>query len=62
MPKEKVNCINCGKALLRWPYQIEKHDKFFCSDKCESEYKKKALKGKNNPCWRGGRNSIHTLF
>lgn len=53
-----VKCANCSKEMKMPDHRIRAASKFFCSGVCESEHKSENLTGENNPCWRGGRNSV----
>lgn len=67
------DCLECGEVLprKRKPCEIKKGDCKFCSKKCYFSFqkgKKKIIKnpvnrkGKNNPNWKGGLASEHTLI
>lgn len=34
-----VNCEWCGKLIYKTPYQLSKHQHYYCSNKCQSEKK-----------------------
>jgi len=56
--RKETECANCEDTIKRHEREFERSEKFFCSTECESEYKQESLKGENNPCWRGGINSV----
>jgi predicted DNA-binding protein YlxM (UPF0122 family) len=49
--KAKVNCTNCGKEILREQRFLVINKWFWCSKKCEGEWKSKNLVGENSPSY-----------
>ncbi len=46
-----INCTNCGNECVKYPCDIRRTDKLFCSNDCKHEWSKL----KNHPKWKGGR-------
>ena len=56
--KVEIECLNCGKKLLRTPSLVERVNRTFCSRECSVEHNR----GENNPSWRGGKSTeLHRL-
>jgi 5-methylcytosine-specific restriction endonuclease McrA len=57
-----IFCSNCGKKRWASNGEIKEWNNHFCSNKCKFEYQKgkkrpdvsEAIRGKNNPSWKGG--------
>ena len=52
--ESNVQCSWCGTAYRKRPSQIDRADNFYCTDECESNWKRVNFAGENNPNWRGG--------
>ena len=50
-----VKCSNCDKSFKTTVSTIKNHRGTYCCKKCKNEHQKILNKGKNNPCWRGGK-------
>lgn len=55
-----VECSNCGKPLKRYPCHADAFQHFFCTPKCQGEWRAKTgvTRGKNNARWKGGPVSV----
>ena len=56
-----VICTQCGNSVERKPYQVKNNKKTYCSNACRSAWMSENMKGKNNTCWRGGRETLKTV-
>lgn len=54
---ETVACATCGTEISRQPYEVQKYENHFCSDKCETEWRSERYSGEKNP-YSSGRVSI----
>lgn len=52
----EVNCKNCNKKLYINEHRFKTLKNHFCNMDCMGEYYSQALRGENNPNWRGGYN------
>lgn len=52
--KKTVPCDWCGNEIERAPWQLERVDRYFCSDECTGRYRKIQYRGENGPTWNGG--------
>lgn len=57
----EVNCANCGNLLERFPYQVEKSEKFFCSSTCHGEFQKQ-LPPEEHGSYNGGKVSVDCAY
>lgn len=53
-----VPCTECGKEVYRHKYRLEAKA-CYCSLACQSENKKKWMKGAQSPAWDGGVSSLN---
>jgi hypothetical protein len=49
-------CSNCGKDVVRIPSHM-KSNRVFCDGLCYHKFLETHYRGKNNPCWRGGKHT-----
>ena len=47
-----VQCSTCFKNIQRYPVHVRKHKNWFCSTKCESDFKK-LIPTENHPHYKG---------
>ena len=45
----RVGCAECGKTMLRGPWNAGRRKRHFCSWDCKNRYQEVALRGKGNP-------------
>lgn len=50
----EVSCDNCGKSIEMYSPQIKRSKHHFCNKKCYGAWRRRELKGSNNPNWKGG--------
>ena len=54
---EKIPCIMCGIRVSKTPSAMRKAPRTYCSHTCMGEHRKTLMLGKDNPFWKGGRDS-----
>lgn len=47
-----VKCSNCRKKIYRPLGELKKHEKFFCSNKCQGKWQTKNYNKEKHPAWK----------
>lgn len=47
----EVECVYCGKSLLRTPVYINDRNNVFCSKECKANWQSQFIRGKNHPLY-----------
>tara|TARA_Y100000310_G_C20690959_1_gene822158 strand:+ start:3583 stop:4038 length:456 start_codon:yes stop_codon:yes gene_type:complete len=58
MPKKKYLCSNCKSEIYRYASTVRNPDRVFCSQKCLGKEQRISLRGKNNPNYKFGKQTI----